>query len=128
MPPLDAQAELASASDFVLASGFVEFTRAELAGMHAAGEVRLVPPGEDLARLWPRVWSLMDEGDDISDGTDVCWIASQCGAGQLTAAAQSETAAVAQRYAATSLAVCVRVRAKLAASAFSENRLRASVS
>ena len=43
-----------------------------------------------MAELWPRVWSLTsleDPGEEPSDGTDVWYIASQCGAEQLAAPA-----------------------------------------
>lgn len=84
------KAEKATAADFLIVGGVVRFERAELAGMLAAGEMRALPPGEQLSALWPRVWALTDEGGSNSppsDGTEVWWLASQCGAehGQLVA-------------------------------------------
>lgn len=76
------------ASELMVLSGIVEFGRAELAGMLTAGEASIVPPGAPLRELWPRVWALNDaEGDEPSDGTDVWYIASQCGSEQLAAPA-----------------------------------------
>jgi len=72
----------ATAEDFFLVGGGVQFGRCEIAGMLAAGEVKCVTPGSHLSGLWPRVWSLMtDDGSSISDGTEVWWLTSQCGAG-----------------------------------------------
>ena len=58
--------------------------------MLAAGEMRALPSGEQLSALWPRVWALTDDDGSKSppsDGTEVWWLASQCGAeqGQLVA-------------------------------------------
>lgn len=87
----------ADASDVLVISAVVEFGRAELTSMICDGEMRVVPSGAQLASLWPRVWSLTDDDgttvDDLSDGTDVWWRASQCGAkDQLAASAPSELA------------------------------------
>ena len=61
--------------------------------MLTAGEARVVPSGEQLRALWPRVWALMNDDDgDVGDGTDVWWLAAQCGADQLAAPAPSELA------------------------------------
>ena len=87
----------ANAEDLLCVSGVVHFERAELVGMLGAGEMRVVPPGEELAALWPRVWALTDDdgttNDDLSDGTEVWWRASQCGAAEaMTGAAPAELA------------------------------------
>ena len=84
--------ERATASDLVLLSGVIELPRAEAAGMISAGEMRVVPPGEQLDALWPRVWALYEEDGEISDGTDIWWLASQCGSETLTVAPPSELA------------------------------------
>ena len=75
--------------------------------MLTAGEMRLVPPGAPLQSLWPRLWALTADDDganddddamralELSDGTEVWWRATQCGAaeaGQLAASAPSELA------------------------------------
>ena len=60
--------------------------------MISAGEMRVVPPGEQLDALWPRVWALYEEDGEISDGTDIWWLASQCGSETLTVAPPSELA------------------------------------
>ena len=42
--------------------------------MLAAGEMRALPPGEQLSALWPRVWALADDDGSKappSDGTEV---------------------------------------------------------
>ena len=57
-----------------------------------AGEMSIVPPGASLNELWPRVWSLTDmeqagSEDEPPDGTDVWYVATQCGAEQLAAPA-----------------------------------------
>ena len=47
--------------------------------MLAAGEMRALPPGEQLSALWPRVWALAAaDGSKAppSDGTEVRWRAS----------------------------------------------------
>ena len=47
--------------------------------MLAAGEMRALPPGEQLSALWPRVWALTDDDGSKSppsDGTEVWWLAS----------------------------------------------------
>ena len=47
--------------------------------MLAAGEMRALPPGEQLSALWPRVWALADDDGSKappSDGTEVRWRAS----------------------------------------------------
>ena len=80
----------ATPSDFLLVSSTVEFSRAELAGMLTAGEMSVVPSGPKLIELWPRVWSLTEDDGEVSDGTEVWWLASQCGAEQPTAAPPSE--------------------------------------
>ena len=64
---------------------------AELAGLLGAGEMAVVPP-RTAAPLWPRVWSLAEQGGEISDGTHVWWLASQGGAEELAAPAPSELA------------------------------------
>jgi len=97
LPAAEAAAKLmagdAMASDFLLVGGVVEFRRDELSSYLAAGEMRVLPPGDELAGVWPRVWSLTsEEGDGISDGTDLWWVASQCGSEQLTAGAPSSLA------------------------------------
>ncbi len=73
-----------------------QFTRSELAAMLSASEMRVVPPGTALSALWPRVWELSGVGpgnEEISDGMELWWLASQCGAEQLVApAAPSELA------------------------------------
>ena len=51
-----------------------------------------MPPGESLQALWPRVWALASKEDTRSDGTAVWYIATQCGAEQLTAPAQAALA------------------------------------
>ena len=74
----------AVADDFLMANSQVELTRAELAGMLTAGEMRLVPPGPQLSAVWPRAWSLMEDAGKeapVGDGTDVWWLATQCTAG-----------------------------------------------
>jgi len=82
------QAGDAAASDFLLAGSSVHYGRAELAAALAAAQMRVVPAGERLRALWPRVWSLADadaDGDggsgeddgELRDGTDVWWLASQ---------------------------------------------------
>ena len=82
------QAGEVDASDLLLANGVVELKRAELAGMISAGEMCIVPAGAALSSLWPRVWSLTeDDGDDVGDGTEVWWLASQLGRGEEAAAA-----------------------------------------
>lgn len=90
------EAGRAEPAELMLVSGLVDFRPAELAAMLTAGEVRRVPPGEELDGLWPRAWALMEDGgtaEDLSDGTEVWWRASQCGAeGQLAGAAPSELA------------------------------------
>jgi len=79
--------------DFLLVSAVVEFERTELAGMLAAGQVRVVPPTPQLPSLWPRVWSLTKDDDtDLSDGTEVWWLASQSGADTLAASVPSALA------------------------------------
>jgi len=83
-----------TAKDFLLVRGVVQFGRPELAGMLAGGEMRCIPPGTELSDLWPRVWSLTDNGGDgstVSDGTGLWWLASQCG-GQPTASLSSDLA------------------------------------
>ena len=85
--------EAADASDFFLASAVVQFAPGELGGMLAAGEVRVLPPGDRPDDLWPRVWALTDENGDVSDGTGVWWLASQaCAAAGTAAAPPSEVA------------------------------------
>ena len=65
----------------------------ELGGMLAAGEVRVLPPGDRPDDLWPRVWALTDENGDVSDGTGVWWLASQaCAAAGTAPAPPSEVA------------------------------------
>jgi hypothetical protein len=90
------EAGTAQPAEVILVSGVVEFRPSELAAMLTSGEVRRVPQGEELDSLWPRAWALMEDdgtADDLSDGTEVWWRASQCGAdGQLAAAAPSELA------------------------------------
>jgi len=75
------QAAQASASDFLLVRGVVQFGHSEITGMLSAGEMRCITPGERLSGLWPRVWALTDEenGTRVSDGTEMWWLASQCG-------------------------------------------------
>ena len=67
-----------------------------LAHLGMSGSFRVVPPGTALSALWPRVWELSGVGpgnDEISDGMELWWLASQCGAEQLVApAAPSELA------------------------------------
>jgi len=82
---------MAQPNDFLLIKGVVQFGKPEIAGMLAAGEMRCIPPGKQLSKLWPRVWSLTDDADDgnsssrssssssVSDGTELWWLASQCG-------------------------------------------------
>ena len=48
---------------------------------------------QSLQALWPRVWALASKEDARSDGTAVWYIATQCGAEQLTAPAQAALAA-----------------------------------
>lgn len=88
------QTKQATVDDFLFVSGVVQFGRSEMAGMLAAGEMRLVPHGVQLSGLWPRVWSLTADDDAaLSDGTEAWWLASQCGAGeQLAAAVPSDLA------------------------------------
>ena len=72
-----------NASDVFVVSSVVQFSRAELSGMLAAGEARPVSAGPQLESLWPRVWGLMEaNGLDAGDGTGVWWLASQAGAEQ----------------------------------------------
>ena len=97
LPPEQAEAALeagrAEPTELMLVSGVVEFRPDELACMLNGGEMRRLPAGAELSGLWPRVWALMDDAEDLSDGTEVWWRASQCGAeGQLAAAAPSELA------------------------------------
>eukprot|EP00308_Calcidiscus_leptoporus_P000972 CAMPEP_0119379438 /NCGR_PEP_ID=MMETSP1334-20130426/52681_1 /TAXON_ID=127549 /ORGANISM="Calcidiscus leptoporus, Strain RCC1130" /LENGTH=522 /DNA_ID=CAMNT_0007398943 /DNA_START=143 /DNA_END=1708 /DNA_ORIENTATION=- len=74
----------AAASDLMIVSSVAEFKQGELAQMLTAGEMSVVPPGQPLRDLWPRVWSLMSaDGDALSDGADIWYIASQFGAEQL---------------------------------------------
>ena len=81
------------ASDLILVGGVVQFRPAELSAMLAAEHVRVVPPGAALSSLWPRVWALTDDKPGrVSDGTEVWWLASQCGAEQLSAPPPSELA------------------------------------
>ena len=54
--------------------------------------MRVLPTGDALHTLWPRVWALtgvdgVGGSSQPSDGTDVWFIASQCGAEQLNAPA-----------------------------------------
>ena len=84
----------AIASDFLLVSGSVEMTRAELAGMLSAGEMRSVRPGEALSKLWTRAWSLLEDEGDVSDGSEVWWLASLCGKADASDADDSEALAV----------------------------------
>ena len=86
------QAEGAAPSDFVLINGVAQFTKPELAGMLAAGELRALATDAPTSGLWPRVWSLMEDDGDVSDGTDVWWLAAQCGVEQLVAAPKSDLA------------------------------------
>jgi len=75
------QTQEASAEDFFLVLSVVQIGRAELAGMLAAGEMRKVPPGPHLSGLWERAWSLTQDQDaEVSDGCELWWLASQCGA------------------------------------------------
>jgi len=89
----------AGAEDFMLVRGVVQFGRPELAGMLAAGEVRCIPPGEELSRLWPRLWSLTDGGEEdgggsgaVGDGTELWWLASRCGGQPAAAVGSSDLA------------------------------------
>ena len=99
------QAGDAAASDFLLAGAAVHYGRAELAAALAAGQMRVVPAGERLSALWPRVWSLADTDADadggggaadnesdgeLRDGTDVWWLASQLAACEPAAEAAAE--------------------------------------
>jgi len=94
--PVDTASELlktgrAAPDDFLFVGAAVQFGRTELEGMVAAGEVRCVPPGKQLSGVWPRAWSLTkdDGGDEVGDGTEVWWLASQCGAEEQLAAVTS---------------------------------------
>jgi len=62
---------LAAANDFLLIKGVVQFGKPEIAGMLAAGEMRCIPPGKQLSKLWPRLWSLTDDDDDGSSSVEV---------------------------------------------------------
>ena len=88
------QSGAAEADDLLLVSGVVQFRRAELAAMLSAGEAQVVPPGPALASVWPRVWALTDDkaDEEVGDGTEVWWLASQCGAEQPSAPPPSELA------------------------------------
>ena len=85
--------EAAEASDLLLMSGCVDLQGPELAEMLAEGQMRVVPPGPPLSSLWPRVWALSNaEDEEVSDGSEVWWLASQCGAEELSAAPTYEIA------------------------------------
>ena len=60
--------------------------------MLVADEIGVVSSGKDLSNLWPRVWALTDDqdGTEVSDGVDVWWLTSQCGAEGLSALPMSE--------------------------------------
>ena len=66
------------AADFLLVSGTVEMTRAELSGMLSSGEMCRLSPRAYLKKVWSRAWSLLEVDGELSDGTEVWWLAMQC--------------------------------------------------
>ena len=86
------QAGAVGAADLLLVGRVVRLGPSEVAGMLAADEIGVVSSGEDLSNLWPRVWALTDDrdGTEVSDGVDVWWLTSQCGAEGLSALPMSE--------------------------------------
>lgn len=87
----------AKLSDFLLVRGVVQFDREELGAMVSRGEMMPLTPGEQLSKLWPRVWALTDDKPpNVSDGTEIWWLATQCvgddGTETLSAPATSDLA------------------------------------
>ena len=73
------QSKVVDVSQLLLVSHVVQFSPSELESMVSAGEMRLLPSGDRLTRLWPRVWALGEDCGDVGDGTEVWWLASQGG-------------------------------------------------
>ena len=98
LAPDDPDARLALRRTVFLDNLPPDASERELAGMLAAGEVRIVPESESLrSSLWPRVWALAEDSGDVSDGTEAWWLASQgaaaAGAGAEPSAAGSAVVA-----------------------------------